>query len=329
MSSSPGAGYKLRPNKSVDRELFLSLLTRLAAPLKLENYQYIGLGGPFLEDFRMVHARVGIKDMVCVDSDEGTHHRQVFNRPIESVECVHSTLEDYLDAAEFENPVILWLDFTDPRQIQSQIELFTRQVEELPNKSILRITLNANPSSLGKPDPTEVSVSLAGEEASDTLPNEKEWRLERFKARLADYCPADLGPGDMSQKEYGKTLLRILCLAGEKAALSVRNRSVVWCLATQYSDGQFMVTATVLIAEEEGIDVEELVDNWEFRSIPEEPHIIDLPALSMLERLTMESFNDPREKLGYDLPTSYMKRDPFETFKKFYRVFPHFTRVEI
>ena len=121
MSSSPGAGYKLRPNKAVDRELFLSLLTRLSAPLAIENYHYVGLGGAFLEDFRMVHARTGITRMTSIDDDEQTHLRQLFNRPVESVKCIHSSLEDYLDETEFGGPVILWLDFTDPRQIQSQI----------------------------------------------------------------------------------------------------------------------------------------------------------------------------------------------------------------
>ena len=52
--------YRLRPNKAVDRELFLSLLMRLTPKLGLEKYHYVGLGGPFLEDFRLLHSRIGI-----------------------------------------------------------------------------------------------------------------------------------------------------------------------------------------------------------------------------------------------------------------------------
>ena len=324
MSSSPGAGYKLRPNKAVDRELFIALLTRLSAPLRIENYHYVGLGGAFLEDFRMVHARLGITRMTSIDSDEQTHLRQRFNRPIESVECVHVELEDYLDETEFEVPVVLWLDFTDPKKIQSQIDLFARQVEELPIRSILRITLNANPSSLGKPEPSEISV---GPSAGSGLPSEHEWRLAKFKERMADYCPADIQPEHVSQKRYGQTLLNILRLAAEKAVLSIPNRNLVWCLATQYSDGQFMVTATAIVADDD--ECEEHVSNWEFRSTPDSPHIFDLPALSTLERITLESYKDPKEKFGFELPQTHMKLDPVETFKRFYRVFPHFTRAEI
>ena len=70
MSKGSSLPYKLRPNKAVDRELFLGMLARLAASLKLENYRYVGLGGPFLEDFRLIHARLAIKDMVCIEMEK-------------------------------------------------------------------------------------------------------------------------------------------------------------------------------------------------------------------------------------------------------------------
>ena len=102
MSAGSSLPYRLRPNKAVDRELFLSLLMRLAPKLSLEKYHYVGLGGPFLEDFRLVHARLGLGRMTCVEAEQEVHKRQVFNRPIASIECVNSTLEDYLDGHDFE-----------------------------------------------------------------------------------------------------------------------------------------------------------------------------------------------------------------------------------
>ena len=35
--------------------------------------------------------------MTCVETEREVHKRQLFNRPIASIECVHSTLENYLD----------------------------------------------------------------------------------------------------------------------------------------------------------------------------------------------------------------------------------------
>src|SRR4051812_19769363 len=97
VSAGGSLPYRLRPNKAVDRELFLSLLARFAPKLGLEQYHYIGLGGPFLEDFRLVHSRLGIGRragrgrigrLTSVESDKDVHLRQVFNSPIESIECV-------------------------------------------------------------------------------------------------------------------------------------------------------------------------------------------------------------------------------------------------
>ena len=77
MSTGSSLPYRLRPNKAVDRELFLSLLMRLAPKFALERYHYVGLGGPFLEDFRMIHGRLGIAKMTCIETEEQVHKRVV------------------------------------------------------------------------------------------------------------------------------------------------------------------------------------------------------------------------------------------------------------
>lgn len=126
-------------------EIFLSLLMRLAPALVLEKYHYVGLGGPFLEDFRLVHARLGLARMTCVETEEEVHKRQLFNRPVASIECVHETLENYLDGIDFETPAIIWFDYTEPKGITTQIERFARTIGSVPIGSVLRVTLNANP----------------------------------------------------------------------------------------------------------------------------------------------------------------------------------------
>lgn len=314
MSAASSLPYKLRPNKAVDRELFLSLLGRLGATIKVENYKYIGLGGPFLEDFRLLHARVGIRDMDCIEMEENVHKRQKFNRPIESINCIHSSLEEYLDSHDFQNPVILWLDYNDPKAIPRQIETFSRQVITLPIGSIIRITLNANPASLGKPN--------------SHLDDELEFRLKRFKERLSDYYPANLNISDMKRKNFGKSLLEVLRLAVEKQILDARDRKIYWTLATYYSDGQPMVTATLIVTSPDNYEIPIILKDWEFYSKPQEPLVLDLPALSTLERLIMESTVNPKEKLSFDLPISDMGEDPFISFRRFYRVFPHFSRTD-
>ncbi len=317
MSAGSSLPYRLRPNKAVDRELFLSMLMRLAPTLGLEKYHYVGLGGPFLEDFRLVHARLGIAKMTCIETEEEVHKRQLFNRPIASIECVHKSLEDYLDETDFDSPTIIWFDYTEPKGITTQIERFARTIGTVPVGSILRVTLNANPSSLSKP--------TANLSESELLA----WRLERFKERLGALFPSGLTADGMTSKTYGVSLLRALKLAVEKEALSFRDRRIVWALSTHYADGQAMVTAALVVCQKHDKSIEELLKGWEFHATTDAPHRVDLPALSTLERLTMESSDDARTKMGFELPKSGMGENPFEVFKKFYRIYPHFSRVEL
>ncbi|WP_293688750.1 O-methyltransferase [Thiolapillus sp.] len=332
MSSGSSLPYQLRPNKAVDRELFLSFLSRFAATLKLEKYGYIGLGGPFLEDFRLIHARLAIKEMVCVEAEENVHRRQLFNCPVDCIDCVHSTLEDYLDSNEIENPSIIWFDYTEPGGITDQIERFSRTVGEVPIGSILRITLNANPTSLGNPDSDEITTEDGPiEERQGGKKNLQEWRLERFRERMGATMPSGLAPEDMTFKRYGQSILRALSLAVDRHVIGLPDRKVTWVLATHYADGQPMVTATLVVLGG-GEDKElsnELIEEWEFYSTANVPLRLDMPALSALERLQMESSSDAKTALGFELPKSDMGQDPFESFKKFYRVFPHFSRVEV
>ncbi len=330
MSNGSSLPYRLRQNKSVDRELFLGLLGRLAATLRLEDYQYVGLGGPFLEDFRLIHARLGLTDLVCIEEEENVHKRQLFNRPIDQITCVNSTLEDYLDETDIEKPVIIWFDYTDPKAITDQIERFAQSISTVPVNSIFRITLNANPASLGKPKPEELAVEIEGLKKTDeTKPTLQEWRLERFKERFSDLSPSGIKPSQMTKKEYGACVLEVLNLAIAKEDLNFGDRKPIWALATHYADGQPMVTATLVICPEDVQPVKTLVENWEYHSTPSLPLMLDMPALSTLERLTMESCDDAKDRMGFELPKSDMGEDPLDSFRKFYRFFPHFSRVEL
>jgi hypothetical protein len=331
MNAGSSLPYRLRSNKAVDRELFLSLLVRLAPTLAIHNYHYIGLGGPFLEDFRLVHARLGIAKMTCIETEEHVHKRQLFNRPISSIVCLHKTMEDYLDESDFLVPVVMWLDYTEPKSIRSQIDRFARTIRTLPIGSVLRVTLNASPASLGEPNPRELSVELAGDASEDRSqkPTVHEWRLARFKERLGPFFPSGLTAKGMESKAYGSSLLRALKLAVENEALSFRDRRIAWALATHYADGQAMVTAALVVCPSGDKAIEDLIKGWEFYATTDAPHRLDLPSLSMRERLTMESNTDAENLLGFDLPKSAMGDNPFDVFKKYYRIYPHFSRVEL
>jgi hypothetical protein len=318
VSTGGSVPYRLRPNKAVDRELFISLLLRLGPALKLENYEYIGMGGPFLDDFRLVHSRIGIDRMTCVESDANVHRRQLFNRPVESVKCVYANLDDYLDEEDLVEPVIIWFDYTHPKKIVSQISRFSQSIGTVPLYSILKITLNANPGSLGTPPPESAS--------NDALFH---WRLDKFKDKMGSFCPNFITFEGMKSKQYGRSILCALKIAVEQEVLKHAERKVVWALSTHYADGQAMVTATIIVCEEADTQVESLVQEWSYCSAPTNPLPIDLPVLSAFERLTIEADLNAHTKLNYSLPVSPLAGDPLTDFRKFYRIYPHFSRVEL
>ena len=72
----------------------------------------------------------------------------------------------------------------------------------MPLGSVLRVTLNANPTSLGNPDPKDLSVELEGEASEDRAvkPTIQEWRLARFKERLGALFPSGLTAEGMTFK---------------------------------------------------------------------------------------------------------------------------------
>ena len=152
----------------------------------------------------------------------------------------------------------------------------------------------------------------------------QKWRLDRFRERLGKLCPDNLQPADMTFKNYGKSVLRALDLAVDREMLSFTDRKIVWSLATHYDDGQPMATATLVVCRPADSLVGKLVNEWEYCSTPACPLRLDMPALSTLERLTMEASGDARARLGFKLPRSDMGEDPFESFKTVLSSLPAF-----
>jgi hypothetical protein len=75
-----------------------------------------------------------------------------------------------------------------------------------------------------------------------------------------------------------------------------------------------MITATAVVVPDGDREVQSIAESWPYFSTPKEPLRLDVPALSTIERLIMESTADPKERMGYELPVSDMGEDPFEAF---------------
>lgn len=294
MSSGNSIPYHLRLNKAVERELFLGLLTALAPCLNLQEYRYIGMGGPFLEDYRALHARLGIRDMVCVEVDENTHRRQKFNAPFGGIQFELSTIENYLKSCSLEEkPSVVWLDYTAADSLREQMETFVQLVLSVAPRSIVKLTLNANATSL------DSKAAFAGEELFDA-------RLSQLRTKLGGLLAADTKPGELTYRGYGTVLVRSLAFALEER-LEGTGVKFLGVGNYRYSDGQPMVTVTGLSVDESDVDdfmQETQLARWPFfRPAWGEVQTIDLPILSTKERLELQramNSNDEPE-LDFDL----------------------------
>jgi hypothetical protein len=325
MVSASSIPYHLRLNKAVEREIFISFLAVLYPCLQLSDYQYIGMGGPFLEEYRAMHARLGLRKMVCVESDENTYKRQLFNMPFGGIECINSTVEDYLQTKDLSNnSVLIWLDYSDPSNHRTQIETFMNLVWNVGSRSILKLTLNADAAELVK------SNGLSGNELFNR-------RLMKVQSQLGSLLAPDATADEISYRGFGRLLLRSIKYSLDKA-LEGTGVSFIGISSYSYSDGQPMVTLTGVSVDDGDVEsflAETKVSQWPFYSqdwtIPEK---IDLPVLSTQERIELQrAMNSSKiPQLGYSLPEGRLLKNTKEmlsSFERFYRVTPAYAKVDI
>ena len=118
--------YQLRPNKAVDRQIFIDLLTKLNKWIDISNSQYIGFGSFVLEDFKNFHFQLGIYKMTSIEIDVETFKRQKFNQPLTCIDLQMMSSGDFISGYQQNNDdtAIFWLDYTNPSDLRNQIEEF-------------------------------------------------------------------------------------------------------------------------------------------------------------------------------------------------------------
>ena len=79
--------YHIRPNKYVERQLFIELLSHVDKVVPIVDYLYVSMGGRLLEDFKLLHGRLNLLKMMSIECDEVTYQGQLFNCPMGHIDC--------------------------------------------------------------------------------------------------------------------------------------------------------------------------------------------------------------------------------------------------
>ncbi|CAI1870734.1 Uncharacterised protein [Serratia quinivorans] len=332
MSNGNNIPYHLRHNKAIERNLFVDLLFKINKEINISEYTYVSFGGPYLEDFKIIHNAIKIKKMISLEQEINTHNRQQFNMPLSCISIGKNpeTASEFINRYIFDGKSIVWLDYTEPAKINEQLN----EIEALTNKlkpyDIFKVTLNAHSETLGR----DASKSYS------TDP--REYRASRLEEILDQYCPYQIEADNVSSKKYPKVLLDAIKKASFRGVSSRKNIIVQPLSSFIYADGQTMLTATAIILEKNELANEKFFEDSRLNTWPFlERHWntskkINIPLISIKERMHIEAMlpnSSPEEiikSMGFNISDSKRETiDQLNTFIEYQRAIPWFSKVQI
>lgn len=332
MSSGSEIPYHLRPNKFIDRELFVELLSRTLPFWGTESYCYFSMGGRHLVDHHSVYRRLGVKHLHAIDFDSEVVNRQVFNAPTQTAKCVvmdaaklASDFGDLIEASHDYSRGIIWLDYTQPKDRRSQLDAFATVARQLQPGDIARITLNANVRSLAAEQVWKDSgseLSLSG------------YRAEKLRNQLGNFVPSAVK--EVEKEDFPSVLLHCIKHCLETAVPTASATKIIPVLNTVYNDGTVMLTSTVLCVEPDA-KLPSGLSEWEYLANDwTSPFEIVAPDLSLRERFFLDERlqMDPGDILA---EAKFLSGKPqhkdqsiraITSYKKLHRFYPTFRNTE-
>ena len=337
--SGSGIPYHLRPHKAVDRRLFIDLLTRLERWRPLHNYAYISMGAYPLEDHKLVHRVIGIKRLLAFDFDQDIVNRQLFNRPISACKCIKAKSGDVIDdfdkvlrdnKVDDNDGVIVWLDYTNPKDINHQIREFQALIDKLRSGDIVRVTVNAHVN--------EYSGKVDSAGKALTAPQKRELAFDTLKSKIGEYLPSGAKPDDITAAGFPLLLAHAFGKAVHEAYPATSKNTFQPLSIIRYADGLQMLTITgIVIARTEVKALKDKLDlkNWPFTSAQwSAVHHLVVPSLTLRERLFFEREIGNRadrilRKLKFTSTDDLSVREFLKSYKHYYRFYPTLLSADV
>lgn len=323
------SNYSTRPNKHVDRELFVDLVGRALSNTHVDRCAYISMGGPQMADHIAMYRRNGISKLYSFDIEENIVRRQMFNAPTNDTTCeTHAAAElpaklDEISEKLDVDHLIVWFDYTGTKQRGAQLAEFQSLLQSLSSGDIARIALDA---------------SLPSEKLKANLPEEiRDKDLPAMNALLGkefgEFHPENFDLESLDDMpKYLTRCVRHLC---DRAAEMGQNEGLSFfpMLQTCYIDSAPMFTATVLVQDVQGKPGAPdgfgyLAAGWDDIESLEVPELTAREK-SFLDRLLDRDAADISAELGYNIARTAPMSRQWTSFKKFHRFLPQFQHVEI
>ena len=300
--------YRLRPNKAVDRLLLVEAIRRLAQIQDISEYTYYGLGGPYLEDFRIMHEFCTELALVSVEARLETVKRQEFHLPCSNLELRNMSFKTFVKTYTSQGgKSIFWLDFT--RLAYGDVDDFMALLERVEPVSLVKITLRSEPSQFAEPG--------------------------SLRAKFSTVLPGDVDDPPRSPFVFARLIQRMIRSAAAQALKGYPDRLFQPISSFAYSDSTTMFTLTgIVCSPSDQAAVMGAFQAWEFANLNwSPPTTISVPALSTKERLKLQSVlpcappagPQLQEALGYMLDGGPSKtHDQLTQYASFYRQYPYY-----
>ena len=309
--------YHLRPNKTAERFAFIEAIKRLQklSGGSLNDYTYHGLGGPYLEDFRLLYEFCPDIGMVSIENEEETYKRQGFHLPCKTLQLIKDDIASYIARYNPGNiKSIFWLDYTGLEY--SCFEDFKALLGTVAEDSMIKVTLRSEPRDYWVPRRGRL----------------KRQKTDEFRKKFGGVMPNPSADPPRQLIDYADLLQNMLRVAALQALPpAATNMIFVPVSSFCYSDGTGMFTLTGVVCQSTKKDeVERAFADWEFVNLTwERPKLIDVPVLSTKERLHLQHLLPSnvatgralREIMGYliddDIPKTEAALDQYAAFHRY------------
>lgn len=319
--------YHLRPNKAVDRNLFVEGLIRLGRMMDISGYRYIGFGSYEFDEFKLVYRALGIEDLHSIEMDSDVFRRQKFNKPYSFIKLYNKKCGNYFDE-DFDGTKqsIVWVDFSVANEKYSQCQDIANICSKMKDRDILRITFNANPT----------GITTGGVQASIYPPEErKRIRYDALRKELKEFFPDGFAEDDLTKNRYPLLLLRTI----RKAVFQNLDVDLYPCplCSYVYSDNTQMMTVTLLMCSVKNRDntmkdIRDSFKDWDdYVNIGEWDKIIkiELPPLTVHEQLEIRQYGNNEDDANKIEEIMGINSDELKRYWKFARYYPNYQPVTL
>jgi len=308
--------YHLRPNKAVDRLTLVDAIKRVGSEADLRRYTYYGMGGPYLEDFRLIYELYPEMKMVCIEEKEHIYKRQRFHLPCRSGRLKLQRIDFSSFLAKYEakdEKSIFWLDYTDLEF--TNFDDFKDLLGKVGANSVVKITLRCNPRDY-----------------------QDQKRQEEFREKFETVLPATFAAVPIKVRDFGLLIQEMLRIASQQALPSAVQTTFLPLSSFFYNDGSGMFTLTgVVCLRNDEAGFRKLFKSWQFANLDwGAPTEINVPNLSTKERLHLQRHLPRRKNAGKALRQSLgylINEDQVQTeiqlqqYADFHRYFPYFIKA--